>query len=193
MQKKSPGDWVKLFFTLLKLNITFYFKCYLHLDCSVNLNWNNTHIYSSAKPLCNVPGSLFWFENFCFLPILCRTRVQKWKKNWFCYVHKWIGKKEMTTKISKCLCRNLFIRASAQIRAVLKDQEILVTLKRCIPLSLTFQNCNTKFPLFYDCRTYKSIFRLFDDSSNRTKDFNLKVNCKELRIVLVYHVNTEYT
>ena len=136
--KKSPGDWVKLLFTLLKLNITFYFKCYLHLDCSVNLNWNNTHIYSSAKPLRNVPGSVFWFENFCFLPILWRTRVQKWKKNWFCYVHMWIGNKEMTTKISKCLCRNLFIRATAQITAVLKDHEILVTLKRCITLSLAF-------------------------------------------------------
>ena len=78
------------FFTLFKLNITFYFKCYLHHNCSVNLNWNNTQLYSSAKPLHNVPSSVFWFVNFCFLPFLRRTSVQKWKKIWFCYVHKWI-------------------------------------------------------------------------------------------------------
>ena len=110
--KKSPGQLVKLFFTLFKLNITFYFKCYLHHNCSVNLNWNNTQLYSSAKLLRNVPSSVFWFVNFCFLPFLCRTSTQKWKKNWFCYVHKWIGKKEMSAKISKCLCRNLFIGAA---------------------------------------------------------------------------------
>ena len=81
------------FFTLLKLNITFYFECYLHHDCSVNLNWNNTQLYSSPKPLRNVPNSVFWFVNFCFLPFLRRTSVQKWKKNWVCYIHKWIGKK----------------------------------------------------------------------------------------------------
>ena len=74
-------------------NITFYFECYLHHDCSVNLNWNNTQLYSSAKPLRNVPNSVFWFVNFCFLPFLRRTSVQKWKKNWVCYIHKWIGKK----------------------------------------------------------------------------------------------------
>ena len=81
----------KTFFTLFKLNITFYFKCYLHHNCSVNLNWNNTQLYSSAKPLHNVPSSVFWFVNFCFLSFLRRTSVQKWKKIWFCYVLKWIG------------------------------------------------------------------------------------------------------
>ena len=45
----------------------------------------------------------------------------------------------MSAKISKYLCQNLFIGAAAQIRAVYKDHEILVTLKRCITLS------NTKF------------------------------------------------
>ena len=50
-----------------------------------------------------------------------------------------------------------------------------------------------KFLLFYDCRTYENIFRLFDDSANKTKAFNLKVNCKELRLVFVHHVNTECT
>ena len=128
----------KTFFTLSKLNITFYFKCYVHHNCSGNLNWNNTQLFSSAKPLRNVPSSVFWFVNFCFLPFLRRTSIQKWKKNWFCYVHKWIGKKEMSAKISKCLCRNLFIGATAQIRAVYKHHEIPVTLKRCITLSLRF-------------------------------------------------------
>ena len=37
-KKKSSGQRVKLFFTLFKLNITFYFKCYLHHNCNVNLN-----------------------------------------------------------------------------------------------------------------------------------------------------------
>ena len=134
---QSPGQLVNFFFTLFKLNITFCFKCFLHHNCSVNLNWNNTQLYSSAKPLHNVPSSVFWFVNFCFLPFLHRTSIQKWKKNWFCYVHKWIGKKEMSAKISKCLCRNLFIGAATQIRAVHKDQEVLVTFKRCITLSFT--------------------------------------------------------
>ena len=137
-KKKSLRWLVKLFFTLFKLNITFYFKCYLHHNCSVNLNWNNTQLYSSAKPLCNVPSSVFWFVNFCFLLFLCRTSIQKWKKIWFCYAHKWIGKKEMLAKISNCLCRNLFIGAATQIRAVYKDHKILVTLRRCIMLSLSF-------------------------------------------------------
>ena len=136
-KKKSPGRPLKLFFNLFKVNITFYFKCYLPDNCSVNLNLNNTQLYSSAKPLRNVPSSVFWFVNFCFLPFLRKTSVQKWKKNWFCYVHKWIGKKEMSAKISKGLCRNLFIGAAAQNRAVCKDHEMLATLKKCITLSLS--------------------------------------------------------
>ena len=75
-KKKSPGQPVKLFFTLFKLNITFYFKCYLHHNCSINLNWNNAQLYSSAKPLRNVPSSVFWFLNF-FLPFLRRTSVSE--------------------------------------------------------------------------------------------------------------------
>ena len=84
-------------FTLFKL-IMFDFKCYLHHNCSVNLNWNNTQLYSSAKPLRNVPSSVCWFVNFCFLPFLHRTSSQKWKKSWLCYGHKWTGKKEMVRK-----------------------------------------------------------------------------------------------
>ena len=137
-KKKSPRQLVKLFFTLFKLSITFSFKCYLFHNCSVNLNWNNTQLYSSAKPLHNVPCSVFWFVIFFLFPFLRRNSIQKWKKIWFCYVHKWIGKKEMSAKISKCLCRNLSIGAATQIRAVYKDHEILVTLKRCITLSLSF-------------------------------------------------------
>ena len=101
--------------------------------------------------------------------------------------------KEISAKIPKYRCRNLFIVATAQIRAVYKDHKILVTLKMCITLSLSFSTRNTKFPLFYDCHTYQNIFHLFDDSANKTKAFNLKVDCKELRLVFVHHVNTEYT
>ena len=32
-------------------------------------------------------------------------------------------------------------------------------------------------------------FPLFENSANKTKAFNLKVSCKELRLVFVYHVN----
>ena len=85
-KKKSPGQLVRLFFfTLFKLNITFYFKCHSHHNCSVNLNWINTQLYSSSKPLRNVPSSVFWFVNFCFLPFLRRTGIQKWKKNFVMY------------------------------------------------------------------------------------------------------------
>ena len=125
-KRNSPGRSGKLLFTFFKPNTTFYLKCYLHHNCSVNLNWNNTQLCNSAKPLRNVPSSVFWFVNFCFLPFLRRTSVQKWKKIWFCYVHKLIGKKGMSAKISKCLCRNLVKGAATQIRAVYKDQEILV-------------------------------------------------------------------
>ena len=137
-KKKSLRWLVKLFFTLFKLNITFYFKCYLHHNLSINLNWNNTQPCSSAKPLHNVPSSVFGFVNFCFLPFLCRTGIQKWKKNWFCYLHKWIGKRETSANIWKCLYQKLFIGAATQIRAVYKDHKILVTLRRCIMLSLSF-------------------------------------------------------
>ena len=92
---------------------------------------------------------------------------------------------------AKSLCRNLFIGAAAQIRAIYKDHENLVTLKRSITLSLSFQTRNTKILLFYDFRTYENICRLFDDSANKTKAFNMKVNCKELMLVFIHHVNTE--
>ena len=118
------------------LNITFYFICYLHHNCSINLNRNNTQRYSSAKPLHNVHSSVFWFVSFCFFPILCRTCVHKWKKIWLCYAHKWIGEKEMLAKIS--MCWNLFIGATTQIRCVYKDHEFLLTLTRCITLSFKF-------------------------------------------------------
>ena len=49
-----------------------------------------------------------------------------------------MGRKEISAKLSKCLCQNLFIGAAAKIRTVYKDYEILVTLKRCIALSLSF-------------------------------------------------------
>ena len=57
-KKKSLRWSIKLFFTLFKLNITFYFKCYLHHNCRVNLNWNYIQLYSSAKPLCSVPSCI---------------------------------------------------------------------------------------------------------------------------------------
>ena len=91
-KKKVTRVVGKTFFYLIQT------KCYLHHNYSVNLNWNNTQLYSSAKPLRNVPSSVFWFLNFCFFPFLRKTNVQEWKKNWFCYVHKRIGKKEMLAK-----------------------------------------------------------------------------------------------
>ena len=97
----------------------------------------------------------------------------------------------MSAKISKCLCLNLLLGAAAQIRVVYKDHKILETLERRITLSLSFKTLSTKFILFYDCRTYGNIFFLFGDSAKKTKAFNLRMNCKELRLVFVYHVNTE--
>ena len=41
--------------------------------------------------------------------------------------------------------------------------------------------------------TYSHIFHLYDNSANKTKAFNLKVNCKKLMLVFVHHVNTECT
>ena len=141
------NDIAKTTFTLFKLNITFHFKFCPHHNCSINLNWNNTQLYSSAKRLGNVPSSLFWFVNFCFLPFLHRTNVRKWKKIWFCYAHKWIGPKKMSAKMPKCLCRNLFVGAATQIRTVYKDHKILVTLKRLITLSLKFIDSQHKISI----------------------------------------------
>ena len=61
-KKKSPRWPVKFFF--YHIQTTFHFKCYLHHNCSIIVNWNNTLFYSSAKPLCNVSSYVFWFVNF---------------------------------------------------------------------------------------------------------------------------------
>ena len=124
----------------------------------------------------NVPSSAFWFENFCFLPFLRGTSIQKWKKNWFSYAHKKVGKKEMSGKILKCLCWNLFIGAAAQIRAVYKDHKILVYNFVFKFLDSQYKICVVLW-LWYR----ESIFRLF------------KVNWKELRLVFVHRVNTDCT
>ena len=103
-KKKSPGQLVKPFFTLLKLNITFYFKCYLYHNCCVNLNWNSTQLYSPAKPLHNAPSSVFWLANFCFLSFLFSTSKQKWEKNWFVmYKSVYVRNvsKDITVSVSK--------------------------------------------------------------------------------------------
>ena len=34
---------------------------------------------------------------------------------------------------------------------------------------------------------------LFEDSTNKSKAFNLKVNCKELKLVFLYYKNTKCT
>ena len=47
--------------------------------------------------------------------------------------------------------------------------------------------------MFYDCHTYENIFRLFDNSANKSKAFNLEVNCNELRLIFEHHVNTGHT
>ena len=44
----------------------------------------------------------------------------------------------LCTQMNRYEGRHLFIGVAAQIRAVYKDHEILVTLKRCITLSLSF-------------------------------------------------------
>ena len=61
------------------------------------------HRFSALQNHCIMfpHSSVFWFVDFCFLPFLRRTRVQKWKKHWFCYWHKWIRKKEITAEITK--------------------------------------------------------------------------------------------
>ena len=87
----------------------------------------------------------------------------------------------MSAKISKCLCRNLLIRAATQIKAVYKDHETLVTLKRCITLSFKLLDSQHKISIVLYCCTYKNIFRFFGDSANKTRILNLELNCKELR------------
>ena len=47
--------------------------------------------------------------------------------------------------ISKNLCRTLLIGAVAQIRAVYRDDEILITLKRRITLSLIIERFAMKY------------------------------------------------
>ena len=143
----------KTFFYLTQTKY-FYFKCYLHQNCylhhncSINRSWNITQLYSSAKPLQNVPSSVFQFVNLCFLPLLCSFSIQNWKKIWFCYICKWVGRKEMLAKMSKYLCWNLFIRATTQIRAVYKDHKILVTLKSYITLPFKFLDLQHKICIF---------------------------------------------
>ena len=98
----------------------------------------------------------------------------------------------MPAKLSKCLCQNLFIGATTQIRAVQKDHEITINLKRCITLSFKFLDPQHKISIVL-WLPYKNISHLFGSSANKTKAFNLKVNCKELTLVFVHHVNTECT
>ena len=75
----------------------------------------------------------------------------------------------MLAKISKCLCWNPFIGTAAQIRAVYKDHETLVTLKRCITLSLSFESRYTNFLLFYDCHTDEKFFVYLKTVQIRTR------------------------
>ena len=49
------------------------------------------------------------------------------------------------------------------------------------------------FYCLYDRCTFKNISRLFGNSVNKTNAFNLKVNCKELRLFFLHHINTECT
>ena len=142
----------------------------------------------------NVPSSVLQFVNFCFLPFSGWTGIQKWKKNWFCYIDKWIHKNEMSANISKCLCQNLFKGFAAYIRAVYKNYKILLTLKRCITSSLSFETHITKLILFYDCRTYENIFHLFENSTNKTKAFNLSVRNSDQKTFnkkIPFRINSE--
>ena len=47
-KKVTRATGKTFFFTWFKLNITFSFKCYLHHNCNINLNWNNAQFYGSA-------------------------------------------------------------------------------------------------------------------------------------------------
>ena len=96
----------------------------------------------------------------------------------------------MLAKISKCLCWNLFIGATTQIRAVHKDPRILITFKKCITLSFQFLDLQHKISIVLWLGTFKNISHLFGNTGNKTKAFNLKVNCKELRLIFVHHVHT---
>ena len=179
-----------IFFTLFKLNITFYFKCYPHHNCSINLTWNTTQLYSSAKQLCNVPSSVFWFVNVCFLPFLCKTSVQKWKKNWFCYVHKWIGKKEISTKISKS---QPIHRSRNTDQSFVQKSQNLRNFKKVHYFVLKFLDSQHKMSIILWLSKLQKHFRLFDDSANKTKAVNLNMKYTEMRLVFVYRENTECT
>ena len=106
-KKKSPGHPVKLFFALFKLNITFYFKCYLHHNCSINLN-EIIHSFVALQNHCIMFPALYSdLQIFVFFHFCTELAFRNERKSG-CYAHKWIGKKEMSAKVSKCLCRNLF-------------------------------------------------------------------------------------
>ena len=45
-----------------------------------------------------------------------------------------------------------------------------------------FLDSQHKFSIVLWLPYLQNIFSLFDDSANKTKAFNLKVNCKELRL-----------
>ena len=75
-----PGQSIKLFFTLFKLNITFYFRCYLHHNCCVSLNRINTQLHSSAKPLHNVPSCILICK-FLFSGISMQNQHSEMDKN----------------------------------------------------------------------------------------------------------------
>ena len=58
---------------------------------------------------------------------------------------------------------------------------------------IAFRLATQNFSFFYDCHTYENIFPLFDDSVNKTKAFDLKVNYRKLKLVFVHNVNMECT
>ena len=145
---------------MFKLNITFHFECYLHHNCSVSINWNNTQLCSSAKPLHHVPSSVLWFANFCFFPFLSRTSIQVLLCTQVNRLDKNVGK-DIKVSVSKSVYRS----------------------------SSTNQSCvqRSRNPHNFEKGTYKNIFRLFEDSASKSKAFNLKVNCKELKLVFIHH------
>ena len=100
----APGRPVKRFFTLLKLNITFCFRCYLHHNCNINPNWNYAQLYSPVKPLPNVPSSVFWFVFFVFLYFCAELALRNQRKSGsVMHTSKWVRKKYQQWYQSACV------------------------------------------------------------------------------------------
>ena len=102
------------------------------------------------------------------LVLLC-TRLNRQERN--------IGK-DMKVPASKPIHRNKY----QYISELCKKLQNHRNFEKVYSFALSFQTRNAKFLLFYDCSASENIFRLFHNNVTKTKAFNLKVSCKELRL-----------